>query len=462
MSRDHRTRDNWALLHAISQARTKGVPVAVVFNLVDKFLDAKARHFGFMLRGLQVVEQNLKAVGIPFFIFRGKAEDTVPSFIERCNASLLVMDYSSLRIGRQWRKAVCQKVDSVVEVMEVDAHNVVPIWCASDKLEYGARTIRTKIQRQLSEFLTEYPILESSGKAWDSEPPPCIQWDSLIADVLREGAEVPEVSWCEPGEDAALEALMGKATGFVNIRIKNYENRNDPSKPTGLSGLSPYLHYGHISAQRCALEARKVRKMHPKAVDTFLEELIVRGGLAENFCHYQPNYDNLNGAWSWARESLMIHATDKREVLYTYEELENAKTHDTLWNAAQLEMVYYGKMHGYMRMYWAKKILEWTTGPEEALATAIYLNDKYELDGRDPNGYVGCMWSICGIHDQGWKERPVFGKIRYMNLAGCKRKFNVDGYIMNVNQMVAKTKKRLRDGTASSSTAKPVLTTNRR
>jgi hypothetical protein len=151
--------------------------------------------------------------------------------------------------------------------------------------------------------------------------------------------------------------------------------------------------------------------MHPKAVDTFLEELIVRGGLAENFCHYQPNYDNLNGAWSWARESLMIHATDKREVLYTQEELENAKTHDTLWNAAQLEMVYYGKMHGYMRMYWAKKILEWTTGPEEALATAIYLNDKYELDGRDPNGYVGCMWSICGIHDQGWKERPVFGKI---------------------------------------------------
>jgi deoxyribodipyrimidine photo-lyase len=185
MSRDHRSRDNWALLHAVSQAQTKGVPVAVVFNLVDKFLDAKARHFGFMLRGLQVVEQNLKAVGIPFFIFRGKAEDTVPSFIERCNASLLVMDYSSLRIGRQWRKAVCQKVDSVVEVMEVDAHNVVPIWCASDKLEYGARTIRTKIQRQLSEFLTEYPILESSGKAWDSEPPPCIQWDSLIADVLR-------------------------------------------------------------------------------------------------------------------------------------------------------------------------------------------------------------------------------------------------------------------------------------
>jgi hypothetical protein len=133
----------------------------------------------------QYVWDILQIVCVGLLAFQGKAEDTVPSFIERCNASLLVMDYSSLRIGRQWRKAVCQKVDSLVEVMEVDAHNVVPIWCASDKLEYGARTIRTKIQRQLSEFLTEYPLLESSGKAWDSEPPPCIQWDSLIADVLR-------------------------------------------------------------------------------------------------------------------------------------------------------------------------------------------------------------------------------------------------------------------------------------
>lgn len=456
MSRDHRSRDNWALLHAVHQARDQGVAVAVAFNLVESFLEARARHFGFMLRGLRVVEQNLKAVNIPFFLFRGKAEETIPAFVEKCNASLLVMDYSSLRIGKQWRKGICENVHPSVAVVEVDAHNVVPIWCASDKMEYGARTIRTKITKLLPEFLNEYPLLENPGKPWTSEAPDAIDWDSLIAEVTRIGAEVPEVTWCEAGEDAALEALSGKAKGFVNVRIKNYENRNDPSKPTGLSGLSPYLHYGHISAQRCALEARKFRTAHPKSVDAFLEELIVRGGLAENYCHYQPNYDNLNGAWGWAQESLRIHAKDKREWVYTEKELEEGKTHDQLWNAAQLEMVFYGKMHGFMRMYWAKKILEWTESPEEALRIAIYLNDKYELDGRDPNGYVGCMWSICGIHDQGWKERPVFGKIRYMNYNGCKRKFNVDGYIMNVSQMVAKTKKQLKEGTASTSPSNPV------
>ncbi|KAG0564082.1 hypothetical protein KC19_8G081400 [Ceratodon purpureus] len=456
MSRDHRSRDNWALLHAVHQAREKGVAVAVAFNLVESFLEARARHFGFMLRGLRVVEQNLKAVDIPFFLFRGKAEETIPAFVKKCNASLLVMDYSSLRIGKQWRKGICENVPPSVAVAEVDAHNVVPIWCASDKMEYGARTIRNKITKQLPDFLNEYPILENSGKSWKFGEPDAIDWDSLIADVTRIGAEVPEVTWCEAGEDAALEALSGKAKGFVNMRIKNYENRNDPSKPTGLSGLSPYLHYGHISAQRCALEARKFRKVHTKSVDAFLEELIVRGGLAENYCHYQPNYDNLKGAWGWAQESLRIHAKDKREWVYTEKELEEGKTHDKLWNAAQLEMVYYGKMHGFMRMYWAKKILEWTESPEEALRIAIYLNDKYELDGRDPNGYVGCMWSICGIHDQGWKERPVFGKIRYMNYNGCKRKFNIDGYVMNVNQMVAKTKQQLKEGTAGTTSSKPM------
>ncbi|KAG6510082.1 hypothetical protein ZIOFF_024138 [Zingiber officinale] len=244
--------------------------------------------------------------------------------------------------------------------------------------------------------------------------------------------------------------LMGSKDGFLTKRLKSYDSdRNDPVKPRALSGLSPYLHFGHISAQRCALEARKLRNSCPKSVDAFLEELIVRRELADNFCYYQPHYDSLQGAWEWARKSLMGHAKDKREHVYSREQLEKAQTADPLWNASQLEMVHCGKMHGYMRMYWAKKILEWTNRPEEALSIAIYLNDKYELDGRDPNGYVGCMWSICGVHDQGWKERPVFGKIRYMNYAGCKRKFNVEGYIAYVNKLVSGTKKRKSDSLTS-------------
>ncbi|KAI3988715.1 hypothetical protein MKX01_025027 [Papaver californicum] len=248
-----------------------------------------------------------------------------------------------------------------------------------------------------------------------------------------------------------MEALLGTKNGFLSTtRLKNYNtDRNNPLKPRGLSGLSPYLHFGQISAQRCALEARNVRSVSPQSVDSFMEELIVRRELADNFCYYQPQYDSLQGAWEWARRTLMDHANDKREHVYTREQLEKAKTADLLWNASQLEMVHHGKMHGFMRMYWAKKILEWTNGPEEALSIALYLNDKYEIDGRDPNGYVGCMWSICGVHDQGWRERPVFGKIRYMNYAGCKRKFDVDGYIVYVKRLVSGIKKRKAEITIS-------------
>jgi len=170
-------------------------------------------------------------------------------------------------------------------------------------------------------------------------------------------------------------------------------------------------------------------------VDNYLEELVVRRELSDNFCYYNDLYDSVKGAASWAQETLQAHADDKREYVYTKTALEEGKTHDSLWNAAQKELTVLGKMHGFMRMYWAKKILEWTASPEEALEIAIYLNDKYSLDGRDPNGYVGCMWSICGIHDQGWKEREVFGKIRYMNYNGCKRKFDVDAYVQRIRRV---------------------------
>ncbi|XP_034676180.1 deoxyribodipyrimidine photo-lyase isoform X2 [Vitis riparia] len=400
MFRDQRLRDNWALIHAVDQANKANVPVAIAFNLFDQFLGAKARQLGFMLRGLRLLHRDLEqTLQIPFFLFQGEAIETIPNFLREYGASLLVTDFSPLREVQKWKEEICKRVGKKVSLHEVDAHNIVPTWVASEKLEYSARTIR--------------------------------------------GAEVPEIKWCESGENAAVEILMGSKNGFLTKRLKNYStDRNNPLKPGALSGLSPYLHFGQISAQRCALEAKKIQKNCPQAVDVFLEELIVRRELADNFCFYQPRYNSLQGAWEWARKTLMDHASDKREHIYTKEQLENAQTADPLWNASQLEMVHYGKMHGFMRMYWAKKILEWTRGPEEALAISIYLNDKYEIDGRDPNGYVGCMWSICGVHDQGWQERQIFGKIRYMNYAGCKRKFDVDGYIAYVKRLVTETKKR--------------------
>ena len=169
--------------------------------------------------------------------------------------------------------------------------------------------------------------------------------------------------------------------------------------------------------------------------NAFLEELIVRRELSDNFCYYNPDYDNIGGFPDWARKTHDKHRKDPRAVIYSRDQFEHAQTHDDLWNAAQMEMVKRGKMHGYMRMYWAKKILEWTQSPEIALETAIYLNDRYEIDGRDPNGYTGIAWSIGGVHDRAWSERSVFGKVRYMSYNGCKSKFNIKKYIERINSL---------------------------
>ncbi|KAF6168827.1 hypothetical protein GIB67_042134 [Kingdonia uniflora] len=438
MFRDQRLRDNWGLIHAVDEANKANVSVVVAFNLFEEFLGAKARQLGFMLRGLKELQRGLEeTLDIPFFLFEGEAVETIPRFIAECGASLLVTDFSPLRQVRKWNEEICNCIGDSVSMHQVDAHNVVPTWEASPKLEYSARTFRAKINKLLPTYLIHFPILPPPNRKWVAEFP-LTDWDNLIAHVLRKGAEVPELEWCVPGEAAAFQLLSGIKDGFLSKRLYNYStDRNNPLKPKGLSGLSPYLHFGQISAQRCALEARSLRELHPQSVDAFLEELIVRRELSDNFCFYQPHYDSLLGAWEWARKTLMDHAPDKRQHLYTCEQLEKAKTADPLWNASQLEMVHHGKMHdiGCSRMYWAKKILEWTTGPEEALSISIYLNNKYEIDGRDPSGYVGCMWSICGVHDQGWQERPIFGKIRYMNYAGCKRKFDVDGYIAYVKRL---------------------------
>jgi deoxyribodipyrimidine photo-lyase len=209
--------------------------------------------------------------------------------------------------------------------------------------------------------------------------------------------------------------------------------RNDPTLDAQ-SHLSPYIHFGQLSAQRIALEVFKA-DAGEEVKDTFLEELIVRRELSDNFCYYNLDYDNTNGFPAWARKTLDEHRKDPRDYLYSRDQFEQAETHDDLWNAAQREMAKRGKMHGYMRMYWAKKILEWTPSPEIALETAIYLNDRYAIDGRDPNGYAGIAWSIGGVHDRAWNERMVFGKVRYMSYNGCKSKFNIKRYIERINAL---------------------------
>ncbi len=425
MSRDQRVHDNWALSYAIEVAENDDRPVLVVFNLVDKFLGSTWRQYDFLIKGLRKVESELAAVNIPFMIVIGDPEVTIPQFIKQHHISRLVIDFDPLKIKQRWQKEVTRQIDITVD--EVDAHNIVPCRLVSDKEEYAASTFRPKITRLLHEFLDEFPPLVRQHESFHKHR---INWEA-ITKTLRTDQSVRPVEWLTPGEKGA-RAILDK---FLDNSIDVYAHkRNDPNEKH-VSGLSPYLHYGHISAQRIALDVLKSFPQN-EHTEAFLEELIVRRELSDNFCFYNHNYDNISSFRPWALKTLNDHRNDQREFVYSAREFENALTHDPLWNSAQKQMVYTGTMPGYLRMYWAKKILEWSASPEEALHIALKLNDRYQLDGRDPNGYAGCAWSIGGVHDRAWGERKVFGKIRFMNRNGCDRKFDTVRYIARINTLV--------------------------
>jgi deoxyribodipyrimidine photo-lyase len=425
MSREQRVVDNWALLYAQQISEDLNLPLVVFFTLTTNFPGSTLRSYDFMINGLKEVALNLEDLNIPFIVSVGEPETEILSLCQRYNVSTLVTDFSPLRIGRKWRRGVAEKIN--VPLYEVDARNIVPVWCASDKKEFAAYTIRPKIQSRLDLHLTTFPSLKKQKKTNISQDTTCLE--NFLENYSGDKSVKP-VEIFKPGERAALEKLDYFITKILPGGYA--DKRNDPSVDF-LSNLSPYLHFGQISAQKIALKAKQSTASEDNK-KSFLEELIIRRELADNYCYYEKNYDNFEGFPDWAKQSLRDHTQDKRQYLYSLEQFETAKTHDPIWNAAQKEMILTGKMHGYMRMYWAKKILEWSQTPEEAMKFAVILNDKYELDGRDPNGYVGCAWSIGGLHDRPWFERPIFGKIRYMNDNGLRRRFDVESYIAKVDK----------------------------
>ncbi|HQJ75103.1 MAG TPA: deoxyribodipyrimidine photolyase, partial [Bacteroidota bacterium] len=347
-------------------------------------------------------------------------------FINKVDASILITDFDPLKIKREWKQKIIDRIS--IPFYEVDAHNIVPIWVATDKQEFAAYTLRPKIMKQIDNFLTDYPELKKHPFNLSLEKEEYI-WDEIIKH-LPVNRSISKIDWILPGEKQAKKVL----SDFISNKLKNYDDfRNDPNE-NAQSNLSPYLHFGQISSQRVAYEIKKL-PINNKSKDSFLEELIVRKELSDNYCYYCNDYDNFNGFPEWAKKTLDEHRKDKREYVYSLSTFEEARTHDNLWNAAQIEMITTGKMHGYMRMYWAKKILEWTNSPEEAQEIAIYLNDKYELDGRDPNGYTGIAWSIGGVHDRAWFSKQVYGKVRYMSYNGCKNKFDINAYIKKYNKI---------------------------
>ena len=444
MSRDQRVNDNHALIAAQKHALAKNLPLAVVFCLQESVGYRAQEHFTFMLKGLEEVEAKLNALHIPFIVLIGDAYSRISGLVHHTSPDALYFDFSPLNGPKSLLQKIAQSVPCSVYV--VDTHNVIPVWITSEKIEVGAYTIRPKIHRQLSSYLVapEQPV--PHPHSWPGIVQPLQALETMISDVVspipKNGTNVGFRS----GETAAEAALQA----FISHRLQRYAvDRNQPDAGAQ-SELSPYLHFGQLSALRVALELQiravalgsdlgflssakmpkpeEAKSTELYGINALIEEIIVRKELSDNFCYYTPAYRTLAAAPAWARASLDKHRADSREFLYSYEQLRDGLTHDPAWNAAQKQMRSTGKMHGYMRMYWAKKVLEWTESPEQAIEHLVQLNDHYSIDGGDPNGYAGILWSVAGVHDRPWAERPVFGVVRYMNYAGLKRKFAIEAY----------------------------------
>ena len=424
MQSSQRAEYNHALEYAVEQANERRKPVIVCFGITDNYPEANERHYYFMLEGLAQVQKDLEAKSIQMVIRHSSPDLTAIELSKK--AALVIVDGGQLRIQRKWRRTVAAQIDCAF--YEAETNLIVPVDEASGKEDFSAGTFRPRITKKLADYLVpvkhKKPRVDSLGLKFDS-----FDLGDIDKAVLSLGIDrsVGKVSSFRGGTNEAKRHLRD----FLRNKLSRYaELRNNPSVDY-LSNMSPYLHFGHISPLYIALE---VMKTNSPGKDAYLEELIVRRELSHNFVFYNKKYDKFEGLPPWTRRTLNFHRRDKREYIYSLKEFEEAKTHDPYWNAAQKEMVITGKMHGYMRMYWGKKILEWSKNAQAGFKIALYLNNKYELDGRDANGFTGVAWCF-GKHDRAWGERRVFGKIRYMNAAGLKRKFNPDEYVKKVEHI---------------------------
>jgi deoxyribodipyrimidine photo-lyase len=428
MQEAQRAEYNHALEYAVQRANELGQPLLVIFGLMADYPEANLRHYAFLLEGLQDVKEGLKERNIKFVVRRGSPDEVALDAGK--NASLIVCDMSYLSLQKEWREKVAEGADCLV--VQVETEVVVPVELASDKQEHAARTLRPKIQEHLDEFLVELEPTEIDKQSLNMKD------DGLdlsnveeILDDMKLDRSVESVSHLYRGGTREAKKILER---FLESKLDTYvEHRNQP-QTDDVSHMSKYLHYGHISPIYVAL---KIQDANPpqEDLDSYLEELIIRRELSMNFCHYIPDYDEFSNLPDWAKKTLKDHASDEREYVYAREQLENAQTHDEYWNAAMNEMRYTGYMHNYMRMYWGKKILEWSVTPEEAYETTLYLNNKYFVDGRDPNSYANVAW-VFGQHDRGWQERAVFGKVRYMSAGGLERKAKPKEYVEKVERRI--------------------------
>jgi deoxyribodipyrimidine photo-lyase len=427
MQRSQRGTSNAALNLAITLGNARGLPVIGMFGLTANYPGAQRRHYRFLVDALPEIRDEMAERGVPLVVRIGQPDEVVTRFVADTNPAALIGDENPVRVGKAWRDAVAKQI--MIPFLCVDGDVVVPISHFSSE-EYAARTIRPKIHRLWDRYLkaTPNPRANHSWREVDLPRGERIDPDRLM-EKLRVGG-VDEVADYRGGPTEAKRRLQR----FIRDRLEHYATgRNEPT-PCVTSELSAHLHFGHIDPVTIALAA--IEADPPKAsLDAFLEELIVRRELAINFVARNPRYDELAGCPAWARQTLAKHGSDPRPYTYTQRQLEAAETHDPLWNAAQKEMVLTGRMHNYLRMYWAKKILEWSPDAESAFDIALELNDNYEMDGRDPNGYSGVAWAIGGKHDRPWPERPIFGTVRFMSYESTRKKFDSAAYIRRIDAL---------------------------
>ena len=429
MQSSQRAEQNHALEYAVQQANDLGQRLLVVFGLTDDYPEANLRHYAFMLEGLKDAREILKKRGIKMVVRKGSPDEVAIDAGK--NASLIVTDRGYMRLQKGWREKVARDAGCLVTQVESDV--VVPVELASGKQEHAARTLRPRIGEYLEDFLVALTPTKVEKQSTN------MRADGLdlsdihnVLDGMDLDRSVGTLSHLYKGGTSEAKKTFRR---FLKNSFHGYdENRNQP-QTDDVSHMSKYLHFGHISPIWLALEARK-SKAGKDNVESFIEELVVRRELSMNFVFYNDDYDSFSNLPGWAKETLREHKEDEREYTYTGKQLENAETHDEYWNAAMREMVYTGYMHNYMRMYWGKKILEWSNTPEHAYRTTLYLNNKYFLDGRDPNSFANVAW-IFGQHDRGWTEREVFGKVRYMSAGGLERKTKPEQYVEKVEKKVA-------------------------
>lgn len=412
MSRDYRIFDNWSLAYAQDLAIKMKQPLIVCIAYDEKGKDISQNQFDFFVSGIVDIQNRLGDFNIPLVFKSGSAKESIVNLANELKASCIVTDFESINTKRNIQSQVEKSISIPIHIM--DSHNIVPCVIASPKQEWAAYTIRKKIHKQLNNFLYEFPQIIKHPFTLNTE---------LSSDIF------PQINLRSFAIESGEKYAHSQLKSFIDNKLEKYhELRNNPDSDMQ-SDLSPYLHFGQIASQRAVVEVMNSNACE-ESKNAFIEEILVRKELSENFCYYNNNYDNFEGFDNWAKDTLNKHRGDRREYVYSLEEFENARTHDNLWNAGQNQMVNTGKMHGYVRMYWAKKILEWTENPETALEYAIYLNDKYSLDGIDSNGYTGIAWSIGGIHDRPWFERNIFGKIRYMSYNSQIKKVKMKDYIL--------------------------------